>query len=170
MELRPPALRQDHGMDADAARTAAHLVVLEGLQSGAALDAIELGVARCRVRGVYEPDLAMLEVIIAALDVAQASRAQPLDSGDWPARYLTEVTYRNRHTDRERLTYALYAAAAFRAGLRPDVLTDTYGWSGASLLPYATRAAVMTIRAVADGQQLEVVTQRIAAAITPLEP
>ena len=156
-------------MDADAARTAAHLVVLEGVPAGAALDAIELGVARCRVRGVYEPDLAMLELIIAALDVARVSRTQPLDSGDWSARYLPEVTYRNRHTERERLTYALYAAAALRTGLRPDVLTDTCSWRGASLLPYATRAAVMTVRAVADGQQLEVFTQRIAAAITPLQ-
>ena len=62
------------------------------------------------------------------------------------------------------------AAAAFRTGLRPDILTDTYSWGGASLVPYATRAAVMTIRGVAEGRQLEVVTDRIAAAITPLEP
>ena len=156
-------------MDADAARTAAHIVVLDGLRAGTALDAIELGVARCRVRGVYEPDLAMLELIIAALDVARAGRTQPLDSADWPARFLPEVTYRNRHTERERLLYALYAAAAFRTGLRPDILTDTYGWRGASLLPYATRAAVMTIRAAADGQPLDVLTERIAAAIAPLE-
>jgi hypothetical protein len=156
-------------MDADAARTAAHIVVLEGLRAGTALDAIELGVVRCRVRGVYEPDLAMLELIVTALDVARASSAEPLNSVDWPARFLPEVTYRNRHTERERLMYALYAATAFRTGLRPDILTDTYGWRGTSLLPYATRAAVMTIRAVADGQQLEVVTQQIAAAIAPLE-
>ncbi len=69
----------------------------------------------------------------------------------------------------ERLTYALYAAAAFRTGLRPDIVTDTYGWSGASL-PYATRAAVMTIRAVADGQQLDLIAHQIVNAGTPLEP
>lgn len=157
-------------MDADAARTAAHTVVLAGLRSGTALDAIEFGVASCRVRGLYEPDLAMLELIIAALDVAQASRAEPLDSKDWPARFLPEVRYGNRHTERERLMYALYAAAAFRTGLRPDILIDTYGWGGASLLPYATRAAVMSIRAAAADRRLDVVTDRIAAAITPLEP
>ena len=33
--------------------------------------------------------------------------------------------------------YALYAAAAFCTGLRPDILTHTYGWRGASPLPYA---------------------------------
>ena len=65
--------------------------------------------------------------------------------------------------------YALYAAAAFRTGLCPDILTDTYGWRGASPLPYATRAAVMSIRAVADGQALDAVTERIAAALAPLE-
>ena len=64
-------------MDADAGRTAVHLVVLEGLRASTALDAIETGVARCRLRGAYEPDLAKLELIIAALDVARTSRAQP---------------------------------------------------------------------------------------------
>jgi hypothetical protein len=162
-------VRQDRSVDAEQARTAAHATVLNGLRDGTALHEIERGVARCRVRGVYEPDLAMLELIVAALDVAEASRQQPVDSGDWPARHLPELTFRNRHSERERLTYALHAAAALRTGLRPDVLTDTYGWGGASLLPYATRAAVMTIRAVSDGQQVGAVTQRIAAAVTPLE-
>lgn len=160
-------------MDAAEARTAAQAVVLHGVREGASLSDIERGVVGCRVRGVYEPDLAMLELIIAALDVARASRDQPLDSADWPARFLPEVTYRTRQTERERLAYALYAAAAYRTGLRPDILTDTYGWGGASLLPYATRAAVMTMRAVAvavaDGEGTSVVADQIAAAITPLE-
>ena len=157
-------------MDAEQARTAAHATVLDGLRDGAALQEIERGVVRCRVRGVYEPDLAMLELIVAALDVAGVSRQQPVDSGDWPARYLPELAFRNRHSERERLTYALYAAAAFRAGLRPDILTDTYGWGGAPLLPYATRAAVMSIRAISDGQPVGAATERIRAAVTPFEP
>jgi hypothetical protein len=82
---------------------------------------------------------------------------------------LPEVTYRNRRTERDPLVHGLYAAAAFRTGLRPDVLTDTSGWGGASLLPYATRAAVMSVRAVAHGQPLDVVIDRIAAAVPRLE-
>lgn len=39
---------------------------------------IERGVACCRVRGIYEPELAMLELMIAALDVARASHDAPL--------------------------------------------------------------------------------------------
>ncbi len=156
-------------MDAEAARTAAQRVVLEGVQAGTALAVVELGVARCCVRGVYEPDLALVELVIAALDVAGASRDEPRDSGDWPERFLPEVPSRNRHTERARLVYAFYVAAAFRTGLRPDVLTDTYGWGGAALLPYATRAAVMTIRAVADGHDLDDLVDRIASAVRPLE-
>jgi hypothetical protein len=163
-------MRQDRAVDADQARTAAHTAVLNGVRDGTALHEIERAVACCRVRGVYEPDLAMLELIIAALDIARAGRNHPVDSGDWPARLLPEVTLRSRHTECERLTYALYAAAAFRTGLRSDIVTDTYGWGGASLLSYATRAAVMTIRAVADGQQLDLITHQIANAGTPLEP
>lgn len=112
----------------------------------------------------------MLELVIAALDVAEATRHKPLDGGDWPALFLPEISFRSRHGERARLLYALYAAAAFRTGLRPDILTDTYGWGGAALLPYATRAAVMTIRAVGDGQQLDALTDQIAAAVRPLEP
>ena len=93
-------------MDAEQARTAAHATVLDGLREGTALQEIERGVVRCRVRGVYEPDLAMLELIVAALDAAGVSRRQPVDSGDWPARYLPELAFRNRHSERERLALA----------------------------------------------------------------
>jgi hypothetical protein len=72
---------------------------------------------------VYEPDLAMRDVI-AALDVARGRQEQPLDSAGWPARFLPEAAYGNRHTEGERLAYALFPAAAFRTGLRPDILTD----------------------------------------------
>ena len=63
---------------------------------------------------------------------------------------------------------SLHAAAAFRAGLRPDILTDTYGWDGASLLPYPPRRR-LTIRAVSDGQPVGAASERIGAAVTPLE-
>ncbi len=94
----------------------------------------------------------------------------PSTAATGPRATCRSSPFRNRHTERERLTYALYAAAGFRTGLRPDILTDTYGWGGALLLPYATRTAVMTIRAVSGGQRLDAVTDQVAAAVTPLEP
>jgi hypothetical protein len=110
----------------------------------------------------------MLELIIGALDHADASPERPLDTSDWRERFLPEISFRNRHTDVERLVYALHVAAAFRTGLRPDILSDTYGWGSAALLPYATRAAVMSIRAVSDGLELPVVCDRIALRLPQL--
>ena len=57
-------------MNAEQLRQAAHAAVLDGLRTGRSLAEIERDVARCRTRGVYEPDLAMLELIITALDDA----------------------------------------------------------------------------------------------------
>ena len=152
-------------MDADKLRKHAQAAVLDGLPAGRTLAAIELDVAGCRVRGKYEPDLAMLELIIAALDDAGVSRDRPLDISDWRRSFLPEINFHNRHTDVQRLVYALQTAAAFRTGLRPDILNDTYGWGGAALLPYATRAAVMTIRATgADGDLRDLCT-RIGAGV-----
>lgn len=157
-------------MDAQQLRQAAHDEVLDGLRAGRSLAQIEAAVARCRSRGVYEPDLAMLELIIGALNYADANPEQPLDTSDWRDRFLPEINYRNRHTDVERLVYALQTAAAFRTGLRPDILNDTYGWGNAALLPYAVRAAVMTIRAVSEGHPLPVACNGIAARLPHLDP
>ena len=155
-------------MDAQQLRQAAHDEVLDGLRAGRSLAEIERDVARCRSRGVYEPDLAMLELIITALDDAGVSRDRPLDTSDWRQRFLPEITFRNKHTEVQRLVYALQAAAAFRTGLRPDILEDTYGWGGAALLPYATRAAVMTIRAVSANHDLQATCDRIGASVVEL--
>lgn len=155
-------------MDAEQARQAAHAAVLNGLRAGRNLAEIERDVLGCRVRRVYEPDLAMLELIITALDDAGVSRRHPLDIGDWRQRFLPEIDFRNKHTDVQRLVYALQTAAAFRTGLRPDILNDTYGWGATVLLPYATRAAVMTIRAIAAERDLQATCDRIGASVVRL--
>jgi hypothetical protein len=110
----------------------------------------------------------MLELVIGALDYAGASPERPLDTSDWRERFLPEITFRNRHTDVERVVYALQTAAAFRTGLRPDILNDTYGWGDVALLPYATRAAVMSIRAVSEGHELCDVCGQIATRLPQL--
>ena len=156
-------------MDADQLRQAAHAAVLDGLRAGRSLAEIEREVARCRARRVYEPDVAMLELIITALDEAEVSRDRPVDISAWRERFLPEISFRNKHTEVQRLVYALQTAAAFRTGLRPDILNDTYGWGGAMLLPYATRAAVMTIRAISADSDLQATCDRIGSSVTRLE-
>lgn len=61
--------------------------------------------------------------------------------------------------------YALQTAAALRTGLRPDILDDTYHWGSTPLWPSALLAAVMTIRAVSDGNDLAGPCRLIASGI-----
>jgi hypothetical protein len=150
-------------------RDKAQNAVLLGLPAGTSLREIERAVGTSNVRG-YSPDVAMLELVIAALDAAGISRDQPVSSAGWRERYLPELVFRNNYKEAERLTYALHAAAAFRTGLRPDILTDIYGWHSHQLWPYATEAAVMTIRAAADGKDLTAVCESVRRNIRHIEP
>lgn len=150
-------------------REQAHEALLNGLVAGQPLAQIESEVGRSRVRGLYAPDIAMLELIVAALDVAGTGPEAPLATQGWRERYLPELTWRNNHHEVERLVYALQTAAAFRTGLQPSILDDTYGWSTTPLWPYATRAAVMTIRAISDGRDIAEVCRQIRSRIPALE-
>lgn len=157
-------------MEYEDLRRAAQDAVLLGLPAAHTLTGIEMLVGQSNVPGTYSPDLAMLELVIAALDVAGISGTNPVSTAGWRERYLPEVRFWGQAAEVERVTYALHAAAAFRSGLQPDVLSDTYFWRGAPLWPYATRAAVMTIRAVADGHDLATTCADVARAVRPLEP
>ena len=164
------ALREHRSMDAEDLRQRAQREVLDGLASGKPVGVIEQAVAACHVRRVYMPDVAMLELVIAALDVGGVDQSHPLDMSDARERFLPEFTFRNRPKEVDRLVYAVQTAAAFRTGLRPDILDDTYSWGSVSLLPYATRAAVMTIRAIAAGRDIAEACAQVAGAIRPLAP
>lgn len=150
-------------------RAASHEAVLTGLPAGKSLSEIETGVGKSNVRGVYCPDVAMFELVIAALDVMGLSPASPLSTEGWRERFLPELTFRNRHSDVNRLVYVFQTAAAIRSGVRPAVLDDTYGWFDAPIWPYATRAAVMSLRAAADGRDLATACAQAAELIQSLE-
>ena len=96
------------------------------------------------------------------------SRDRPLDISDWRRSFLPEINFHTRHTDVQRLVYAVQTVAAFRTGLRPDILNDTYSWGPVPLLPYATRAAVMTIRATCADGDPQAACQRISAGVITL--
>jgi hypothetical protein len=164
---RTAVARQDQGVDdeAEALRVRAHRAVLAGLCEGRSLSDIEREVATCRVRGTFTPDVAMLELIAAALDVAQVSPQQPRSTAGWRQKYLPEVDWRRDRRSTERIVYALQTAGALRTGLRPDILDDTYHWSATPLWPYALLAAIMTIRATSDGKDLAQVCTQLQGCI-----
>jgi hypothetical protein len=163
------AMRRRFVQQTDEFRRAAQDAVVKGLAGGQSLGEIERAVGRSQVRGIYSPDIAMLELIIAALDLAKVDRARPLSTAGWRERYLPELQWRGRRHEVDRIVYAIQTAAAFRTGLLPDILNDTYSWADIALWPYAARAAVMTIRAIADGRDLEQFCAEVAQQVRPLE-
>ena len=164
-------VRHDRGVSTPGElRRAAHAAVLDGLPLGRRLSEIEAEVGRCHVRRVYSPDVALFELVIAALDVAGVSTDSPRSTEGWRERFLPELTFPNRHSEVNRLVYAFQTAVSYRSGLRPPVLDDSYGWFNAQIWPYATRAAVMTLRAVADGGDLAVTCDRVRDVVPQLEP
>jgi hypothetical protein len=134
---------------ADAAHAAAQEAFLTALREGADLHDVEAAVRRTTAKE-FTPDIAVLEVAVAAMDLAGADRTSPLNKADLVGRHLSEVQFRNQRALQERTTYAINAVAAIRGGLEPDILDDTYWWHVRDIVEYAVLAAVAYVRAGAE--------------------
>ena len=124
------------------------MAVLAGLLRGDDIDALVEAVAPSHVRGWFTPDVAVLELAVAALDLACLPGAELLEYEGLRERYLPEAQFRGRVEHRSS-QYALYAAACLRGGLQPDLLNDA-GWWQTPLWIYAVHARVIYARAAAD--------------------
>ena len=133
----------------DASHAAVQEAFLYALREGADLSAVEAAVRRTAAKGLT-PDVAVLEVAVAAMDLAGADRTSPLSKADLIGRHLSEVQFRNQRAPQERTTYALNAVAAIRGGLEPDILNDLYWWHVGDIVEYAVLAAVAYVRAGAE--------------------
>jgi hypothetical protein len=80
-----------------------------------------------RVPGRFTPDVALLQLVVTALDLACPPGAEPLEYEGLRERYLPEARFRGR-VEHCNSQYALYAAACIRGGLQPDVLSDAGWW------------------------------------------
>jgi hypothetical protein len=127
----------------------AQTAILSGLAGGND-DAFELmlSVRPYDVRGLFTPDVALLEVAAAALGLACPPGSQRLEYEGLTDRYLANLMLDGR-TVRRRTQYAIYAAACMRGGLHPDLLMEAGGWEP-RLWTYAVSAVVLYSRAAAD--------------------
>ena len=105
-------------------------------------------VAPYDVRGRFTPDVAMLELAVDALDLADTPDSDLLDYEGLRERYLPEIEFYGR-TEHRNSQYAIYATACLRGGLRPDLLNDA-GWWHTRLWIYATYALIIYTRAAAE--------------------
>ncbi len=115
------------------------------------------------LRDNFPPGLALLELAVAALNLACPPGAEPLEYEGLREHYLPELRFRGR-VEHRNSQYALYAAASMRGGLRPDLLSDG-GWWQTPLWQYAVCAVVIYSRAAAErlSVQLEEIARRVAA-------
>jgi hypothetical protein len=139
---------------ADGPESLAQVALLIGLLRGDSLPDIESAVRQTQTRS-FTPDLAVLDVAVAAMELAGVDRRAPLTRGDL-AEHLPEGHGRNRRALQERTTYALNVVAALRGGLVPDVLEDTYWWGTRDIVEYSVIAATAYVQACAQrrGQPL----------------
>ena len=144
---------------AETARRRAHTAVLRGVADGDELGRIVAAVEACRLRGAYCPDVAMLEVVAAALDAGGVRPSAQVSSEDWQRAYVPEL--RRGSPEAGQASQMLHVALAFKAGLVVDVLEHTHHWHGDHLRA-ATAAAVMTVRALAVGRDAAAFADEVA--------
>lgn len=89
-----------------------------------------------------------------ALDIAGASREQPLAYAGIRDRFLPECEFRGR--DNRKLQYALLAVGALRGGIELDLLDEVIWWQTDDFWYYALCAYVAWTRAAADRAGLSV--------------
>jgi hypothetical protein len=156
------AMAKHPGEDPDVLHRKAQVAILSGLATGDD-DVFELmnAVAPYDVRHHFTPDVALLDIAVAALGLACPPGSKPLEDEGLTDRYLSDQMLSGR-TLRHRTQYAIHAAACMRGGLFPDLLREAGGWEP-GLWMYAVSAVVLYSRAAAD--RLELTVPQIAAKI-----
>ena len=94
------------------------------------------------------PGEAFMRLAATTLDWCGVSQADPLPLEGMRERYLPEREFRRR--ERQKLQFALLAAAALHGGAEPDLLDEVVLWQTDDFWEYALFAAVAYIRATAD--------------------
>ena len=125
---------------ADVLHVQAQRALLDGLRREDALSELGRAVRHSQTKR-FTPDVAILQVGVAALDLAQVDRSRPIAKAELVEQHLAELDFRNQRGLQERTTYALHAVAAIRGGLELDILQDMHWWQTRDIVEYAVIAA-----------------------------
>jgi hypothetical protein len=124
--------------------------VLAEFSSGRAVDDVTADLAaRVDKSTAYDVGELLLEMAADALDLAAPTRAHPIEYEGLRERYLPERTFRGR-TEHHKSHYALQAAIAIRAGIRPDLAGEVSWWRNNDLWLWAWFAVVIAVRTAAE--------------------
>ena len=124
--------------------------LLSGLVAGD--DVFELAASVADLHPKYNtfPGEVFMDLAADALESADATRNEPIPYEGLRETYLPECEFRGR--DNRRIRYAIFASAAVRGGLEPDLLDEVTWWRADDYWRYALFAAVALIRAGAERQ------------------
>lgn len=124
--------------------------LLSGLVAGD--DVFELAASVADLRPKYNtfPGEVFMDLAADALEIADATRNDPIPYEGLREIYLPECEFRGR--DNRRIQYAILTSAAVRGGLEPDLLDEVTWWRADDYWRYALFAAVALIRAGAERQ------------------
>jgi hypothetical protein len=95
------------------------------------------------------PGEVLFELAVDAVDLSEASRADPIDYEGLRQRYLPEISFTGK-TSQLKSRHLLHAVAARRGGLQPDLLDDVGWWRNDDFWVWAHYALVIYVRAAAD--------------------
>ncbi len=90
----------------DVLHAQAQRALLEGLRRGDDLSKLERAVRQSKTKG-FTPDVAVLQVGVAAMDLAEVDRSTPIAKSDLMTLHLSEIDFRNQRPLQERTTYGL---------------------------------------------------------------
>jgi hypothetical protein len=154
----------------DALHVQVQRALLDGLRRGDDLGELERAVRRSKSK-TFTPDVAILQVAVAAMDLAGVDRSNRISKAELITVHLQEINFRNQRALQERTTYAVNIIAAMRGGLEPDILQDMYWWHTRDIVEYAVIAATAYVRACAQRreQSVEQFIDDLQAALQPQE-
>ena len=124
--------------------------LLSGLVAGD--DVFELAASVADLHPKYNtfPGEVFMDLAADALEIADATRNDPIPYEGLREIYLPECEFRGR--DNRRIQYAILTSASVRGGLEPDLLDEVTWWRADDYWRYALYAAVALIRAGAERQ------------------
>jgi hypothetical protein len=128
--------------------------LLSGLVAGDDVFDLALSVADLHPEYDTFPGEMFMDLAADALEIADATRNDPIPFEGLRETYLPECEFRGR--DNRKIQYAILTSASVRGGLEPDLLDEVTWWRADDYWRYALYAAVALIRAGAERQSVTI--------------
>ncbi len=128
--------------------------LLSGLVAGDDLFELAASVADLHPEYNTFPGEVFMDHAADALEIADATRNDPIPYEGLREIYLPECEFRGR--DNRRIQHAILTSAAVRGGLEPDLLNEATWWRADDYWRYALFGAVALIRAGAERQRVTI--------------